>query len=142
MAGHFVRLLEGIVADPECRIDELPLLTAAERHRLLVEWNDTAADYPQDRCIHELFEQQAARHPDAVAVVFEDAATHLRRARRARQSAGAPPAHRSEWGRTCSSVSASSAPSTWSSGSSGSSRQAARTFRSTLAIRKSGCVSY
>ena len=72
MATHFVRLLEGIVADPECRIDRLPLLTATERQRLLVEWNDTAADYPRDRCIHELFEQQAARNPDAVAVVFDD----------------------------------------------------------------------
>ena len=58
MVGHFLRVLEGIVADPECRIGELPLLTAAERHQLLVEWNDTAADYPRDQCIHQLFEQQ------------------------------------------------------------------------------------
>ena len=72
MARHFERLLEGIVADPEQRIGELPLLTEAERHQLLVEWNDTAADYPRDRCIHELFEAQVARTPEAVAVVFED----------------------------------------------------------------------
>jgi amino acid adenylation domain-containing protein len=72
MAGHYERLLEGIVADAEQRIGQLPLLTAAERHRLLVEWNDTAVDYPQERCIHQLFEAQVVRTPEAVAVVFED----------------------------------------------------------------------
>ena len=72
LAGHFTTLLEGIVADPETPIAELPLLTAAEREQLLVQWNDTAVDYPRDRCIHQLFEQQAARTPDATAVVFED----------------------------------------------------------------------
>src|SRR5258706_4844709 len=72
MARHFGGLLEGIAAaDPEQRIGELPLLTEAERHQLLVEWNDTATDYPRDRCIHELFEAQVARTPEAVAVVFE-----------------------------------------------------------------------
>ncbi len=44
----------------------------AERHQLLVEWNDTATEYPRDRCVHELFEEQAAQTPDAVAVVFGD----------------------------------------------------------------------
>ena len=72
MTQHFKTLLEGVVADADQRIGELPLLTASERHQLLVEWNDTATDYPQDRCIHQLFEEQAARTPDAVAVVFED----------------------------------------------------------------------
>src|SRR4029077_12003789 len=72
MARYFERLLEGIVADPDQRIGELPLLTAAERHQLLVECTDTATDYLRDRCIHELFEEQAARTPHAVAVVYED----------------------------------------------------------------------
>jgi len=72
LAGHFVTLLEGIVAAPQCPIDKLPLLGTEERHRLLEAWNDTAADYPRDRCIHELFAQQAARSPDAVAVVCDD----------------------------------------------------------------------
>ncbi|MGZ8267404.1 MAG: amino acid adenylation domain-containing protein, partial [Burkholderiales bacterium] len=71
MARHFERLLEGIVADPQQRIGALPLLSAAERYQLLVEWNDTAADR-RDGCVHELFEDQAARSPDAVAVVFEE----------------------------------------------------------------------
>ncbi len=72
MARHFQRLLETIVADPEQRIGQIPLLTKAERHQLLVEWNDTAGDYPRDRCVHQLFEAQAARTPEAVAVVCQD----------------------------------------------------------------------
>ncbi|HEY9741578.1 MAG TPA: amino acid adenylation domain-containing protein [Coleofasciculaceae cyanobacterium] len=72
MVGHFKTLLEGIVANPQSRIANLPFLSQAERHQLLVEWNDTQADYPQDRCIHQLFEQQVERVPDATAVIFED----------------------------------------------------------------------
>ncbi len=72
MLGHFRTLLEGIVANPQVRIANLPLLSDAERHQLLVEWNDTFADYPQDRCIHQLFEEQVERSPDATAIVFED----------------------------------------------------------------------
>ncbi|MDJ0733380.1 MAG: amino acid adenylation domain-containing protein [Nostocaceae cyanobacterium] len=72
MLGHWQMLLQGIIADPEQDVAILPLLSAAEREQLLVEWNDTQQDYPQDRCIHELFEQQVAINPDAVAVVFGD----------------------------------------------------------------------
>src|SRR5262249_44004244 len=72
MADHFQRLLESIVADPEQRIGQLPLLTDTERHQLLVEWNQTQTDYPKDRCIHELFEEQVVRTPHAVAVVDGD----------------------------------------------------------------------
>lgn len=54
------------------RLSETPLLTQAERHQVLVEWNDTAAAYPQDKCLHQLFEAQVARTPDAVAVICED----------------------------------------------------------------------
>ena len=71
MAGHFQTLLEAIVADPDQPIATLPILTEAERHRLLIEWNDTAADYPKDKCIHELFEAQVERTPDAIALEFE-----------------------------------------------------------------------
>ena len=70
MIGHFQTLLEGIVASPEQRITELPLLTEAERHQLLVEWNDTKSDYPKDKCIHQLFEEQVEKTPDAIALVF------------------------------------------------------------------------
>ncbi len=72
MTGHFQTLLEGIVAHPEQQIAELPLLTEVERHQLLWEWNDTSKQYPQDQCIHQLFEQQVERTPEAVAVVFEN----------------------------------------------------------------------
>ncbi|HEY9832541.1 MAG TPA: amino acid adenylation domain-containing protein [Stenomitos sp.] len=72
MAGHFQILLEGIVANPAQRLSELPLLTEAERHQLLIEWNDTNSEYPQDQCIHQLFEAQVERTPDAVAVVFDN----------------------------------------------------------------------
>ncbi|QDL09660.1 non-ribosomal peptide synthetase [Brasilonema octagenarum UFV-E1] len=72
LTGHFVTLLEGIIANPQQQISQLPLLTAAEQQQLLVEWNDTQADYPSDKCIHQLFEEQCLSTPDAVAVVFED----------------------------------------------------------------------
>ena len=72
LAGHFQTLLEAIVEHPETAIAELPLLTAPERHQLLVEWNATQTDYPKDKCIHQLFEEQVARTPDAIALVFED----------------------------------------------------------------------
>ena len=72
MAGHFVTLLEAIVANPQERISQLAMLTAVEQQQLLVEWNNTQVDYPQDKCIHQLFEEQVERTPDAVAVVFEN----------------------------------------------------------------------
>jgi acyl carrier protein len=68
---HFQTLLEGIVARPEARLSELTLLTETEHRQLLVEWNDTRADYPKDKCTHQLFEKQVARTPDATALVFE-----------------------------------------------------------------------
>ncbi|MHC5747096.1 MAG: amino acid adenylation domain-containing protein [Nostoc sp.] len=72
MLGHLQTLLEGMVANPQQQLSELSLLTSTERHQLLVEWNDTAVEYPQQQCIHHLFEAQVERTPDAVAVVFED----------------------------------------------------------------------
>lgn len=71
MLGHLRTLLEGMIANPNGRLSELPLLTSAERHQILVEWNNTAAEYPANRCIHELVEEQAKRTPEAVAVIFE-----------------------------------------------------------------------
>ncbi len=71
MLHHFQVLLHGIVANPDRRLSELPLLIDAERQRLVVEWNDTKTDYPRARSIQELFEAQVERTPDAIAVVFE-----------------------------------------------------------------------
>jgi non-ribosomal peptide synthetase component F len=69
LTSHFLTLLDGIVANPSQRLDHLPLLTVAEQH-LLTRWNATAVDYPADMAFHALFEAQAARTPDAVAVVY------------------------------------------------------------------------
>ena len=71
MAKHFEVLLEAIVAEPEQRIGELPLLTAHERDQLLVGWNQTAVAYAPKQSIQQLFEEQVARTPTAVAVVDE-----------------------------------------------------------------------
>jgi amino acid adenylation domain-containing protein len=72
MLGHFQTLLEDIVADSQQRLSELSLLTATERQQMLVGWNETGRQYPQDVCVHQLFEAQVERTPDAVAVVFEE----------------------------------------------------------------------
>ncbi|MBW4636529.1 MAG: amino acid adenylation domain-containing protein, partial [Iphinoe sp. HA4291-MV1] len=72
MLGHFQTLLSAIVANPHQPISQLPLLSEVEQRQLLVEWNDTTVDYPTDKCIHELFEEQVVRTPDAVAVVYEN----------------------------------------------------------------------
>ncbi len=70
MLGHFVGLLEAILADPQAPISQLQLLSPEEQHRILVEWNATDSDYPRHLCLHQLFEQQAERTPDGVACVF------------------------------------------------------------------------
>lgn len=72
MAGRLQNLLAGIAAHPFARISELPLLSEAELKLVVNDWNNTEADYPRDRYIHQLFEEQAEKTPDAVAVVFSD----------------------------------------------------------------------
>ncbi|MBF2007873.1 MAG: amino acid adenylation domain-containing protein [Chlorogloeopsis fritschii C42_A2020_084] len=70
--GYYVTLLEGLIAHPEQNLWNLPLLTKTEQHQLLVEWNNTEIKYSQNQCIHQLFEAQAEKTPDAVAVVYEN----------------------------------------------------------------------
>jgi amino acid adenylation domain-containing protein len=70
MLGHWHGLLSSLIAEPERPIGELSILNQEEGTQLLLEWNHTAADYPQ-RCVHELFAEQAARTPHATAVEFE-----------------------------------------------------------------------
>lgn len=65
---HLHTLLQGIVDDPDVPISRLPLLTPAEHHQLLVEWNSTEIELPNHECVHHLFETQAAKTPDAVAI--------------------------------------------------------------------------
>lgn len=68
MLRHARQVFEGIAANPEQKIGELTLLSPAERHRLLYGWNDSKTDYRADACLHELFEEQVARTPEAVAI--------------------------------------------------------------------------
>ena len=72
MLGHFRQLLRAIATDPQQRVCDLQLLTDSERQQLLVEFNGTSAEFPQDVCLHQLIEQQVARTPEQVAVVFEE----------------------------------------------------------------------
>ncbi len=88
MIGHFQTLLEGIAANPDQSISTLPILTEAERRQLLIEWNDTEAEYPRDLCAHQLIEAQVERTPDAIALKFEnETLTYRELDRRANQLA-------------------------------------------------------
>jgi amino acid adenylation domain-containing protein len=70
LLGSFRRLLAGVVEAPARRLGELPLLSPAERHQLVVGWNDSALSTPAERAVGELFEAQARRTPARVAAVF------------------------------------------------------------------------
>jgi aspartate racemase len=72
MLGHYRTLLEGMASNPGSAVGDLPMLTEKERHTILVEWNETTADYPRDATIHGIFETHAAETPDAPAVVLAD----------------------------------------------------------------------
>jgi amino acid adenylation domain-containing protein len=72
LAKHYEQLLLAMVADPEQRISQLRMLTAAEEQQIVTEWNETEREYPREVCIHELFVEQARRTPEAIAVVAED----------------------------------------------------------------------
>jgi amino acid adenylation domain-containing protein len=88
MAGHYLTLLEAVARDPEQRLSALPLLAEEERRQLLVAFNDTAADYPRDLCVHQLFEAQAAATPDSTALIFgEESLTYGELNRRANRLA-------------------------------------------------------
>ena len=78
MAGHFQELLRQIVRSPDERVSELGMLGEDERRYLLQSCNATAADYPQELCLHQLFEQQATLTPDAVAMVWNSVSYNYR----------------------------------------------------------------
>lgn len=78
MLGHLATILESIAANSTQLLREVPLLTEGEQQQLLIEWNNTAADYPSDRCAHQLFEAQAARTPEAIAVTYQAEAVTYR----------------------------------------------------------------
>lgn len=72
MVRHYVVLLEAVVQKPQARLRDLPLLGPAEKQQLLFGWNETAAHYHRDVCIHQLFEEQAALAPEAIALYYEN----------------------------------------------------------------------
>jgi non-ribosomal peptide synthetase component F len=71
MSGNLQILLAGIVADPTRSIAQLPLLTTSEQHQLAIDWNDTLVTYPDNKCIHQLFEAQVSKNPHQIAVIAE-----------------------------------------------------------------------
>jgi non-ribosomal peptide synthetase component F len=66
---HWHTLLDNVVTQPDVSIAAISLLTEEEQHQLLRAWNDTAAQVPPGTCLHELFEAQAERRPDQIAVI-------------------------------------------------------------------------
>jgi len=88
LAGELAELFRSIAHDPKALISDLDILGARERQRMLVEWNDTVLEFPQGECIHELFEVQVERTPNAIAVEHENAQlTFLQLNQRANQLA-------------------------------------------------------
>jgi myxalamid-type nonribosomal peptide synthetase MxaA len=71
MLGHLQNLLEEAVSQPEQRIGRLRLLTQQERHQVVEEFNATVAEFPAEKCVHELIEAQSAKTPNVTAVVYE-----------------------------------------------------------------------
>src|SRR5438445_4253642 len=75
LIGLFVNtlaLLKAMVTDDARPIDRLPMLSEGEREQVLYGWNETKAEFPSGKCVHELFEEQVARTPQAVAVIYEE----------------------------------------------------------------------
>src|SRR5689334_22356253 len=70
--GYLLALLKAMVADDAQIIDRLPMVSEGEREQVLYEWNETKAEFPGGQCVHELFEEQVARTPQAVAVIYEE----------------------------------------------------------------------
>ena len=71
MLGHYQTLLEAITADPGVIVAKMPLMTAAESEQILIDWNRTELRFPGDACLDQLFDEQADRTPEAIAVAFE-----------------------------------------------------------------------
>lgn len=69
---HYKTVLAGVVANPNGRIAEFPLMTERECSKQLIDWGSKPRDYPRERCVHELFEDQAAQDPDATALSMDD----------------------------------------------------------------------
>src|SRR5439155_10285660 len=71
LSEHYTRLLTVKVAEPDQRPGGALMLSAAEREQLIVEWNQTRQSYPQDQCVHELFEAKVRQTPQNIALVYQ-----------------------------------------------------------------------
>ena len=71
-AGYLMAMLEAMASDQKQEVAGIDVLEEEERKLLLEEWNATEAEYPEDKCIHELFEEQVRRTPEAIALVYEE----------------------------------------------------------------------
>ncbi len=130
LAGHFAALVAAILAAPERRIAELPLLADGERAQLVREWNATAAGVPETT-LAARFRAQAGRTPEAIAVIGERGGAQLRRARPALGADRPAPGGRGRRARGRGWASAPSARRSFSPASSASSRRGRPTCRST-----------
>lgn len=72
MISHYEVILQSITEDIHQPISTIPILTAQDKRKLLIEWNGTRTDYPHDKTLHQLFEEQAARTPQNIAIIFEE----------------------------------------------------------------------
>ncbi len=72
MVAHYQNLLGQLLKKTDSSIADLEMLTPSEWQQIVIEWNDTGTDYPREKCIHQLFEEQVEHTPEAIAVVFED----------------------------------------------------------------------
>ncbi|MCY9731803.1 amino acid adenylation domain-containing protein, partial [Paenibacillus apiarius] len=72
MAAHFKQVIDAILSDPQRKLSSIEIISPEEKAQILETFNDTAADYPRDKTIHQLFEEQAERTPDQAAVVYEE----------------------------------------------------------------------
>jgi amino acid adenylation domain-containing protein len=70
--GHLQTLVEAIVKAPFTPLSQLTFMPKAELRQILMEWNDTKAEYPREKCIHEMIEEQVEKTPDAIAIIFDD----------------------------------------------------------------------
>lgn len=86
MFKNFSVMLQGIIDDPDQVVWRLPLLASEEQRLMLVEWNETTAEFPSDRCVHELFAELARQNPEAIAATYQgQALTYGELNRRANQ---------------------------------------------------------
>ncbi|PFO64635.1 non-ribosomal peptide synthetase, partial [Bacillus cereus] len=72
MLKHFINIFSNVLEKPEIQLNKLELVSDTEKEQILVTFNDVTADYPREKTIHQLFEEQVERTPDHLAVVFED----------------------------------------------------------------------